>query len=241
MPPSDALTSIQKYPDRFLTRPTSTITTIRRLYICQPAVIAYLHANQLSLQQPAVLIWSAGLPPRRKEYVQVQWCNGESIRNIYILDGSVVIITGYHKSQWRIGTRPVARFLPPRVGNLLVRYLIYFPSFLRFLYHCMQYAPCRGFLLAHEHGIWRPDRFSNSKGIINQARRAHEAKPLLTWIRTGFLPYFNPLDFSYLNPLIAPQPYRGAHTDFVLQPSSMSAYRIATLAHNETIILIVID
>ena len=134
------------------------------LRVRHSAVNAYLHANQLFLQQLAVLIyWSAGLPPRRKEFVQVQWCNGETIRNIYILDGSVVIITGYHKSQWRIGTRPVARFLPPRVGNLLVRYLIYIPSFLQFLYHCMQYAPCRGFLFADEHGVWLPDRFGDHK------------------------------------------------------------------------------
>lgn len=47
---------------------------------------------------------------------------------ITILDGLVVIISGYHKTQWRIGTRPVARFLPPAVGNLLARYLIYVPS-----------------------------------------------------------------------------------------------------------------
>ena len=80
---------------------------------------------------------------------------------ITILDGLVVIISGYHKTQWRIGTRPVARFLPPAVGNLLARYLIYVPSFLRFLYGCMQYTPCKGYLFSDEHGVWSPDRLGN--------------------------------------------------------------------------------
>lgn len=109
----------------------------RPLRVRQSAVNIYLHLHQRFLRLLAVLIyWSSGLPPRRKELAMVQWCNGESVRNIYLLDGSVVLLTGYHKSQWRIGTRPVARFLAPAVGDLLVRYLIYVPPFLRFLYHC---------------------------------------------------------------------------------------------------------
>ncbi|KAL8794984.1 MAG: hypothetical protein Q9182_007576, partial [Xanthomendoza sp. 2 TL-2023] len=122
----------------------------------------YFHANQQFLQQLGVLIyWSAGLPPRRKELIQVQWCNTEVARNVYILDGRVTIITGYHKSQWRIGTRPVARFLPPRLGNLLVRYLVYVPSFLRFLYRCTQRESYGGFLFSDEDGVWSPNQFGN--------------------------------------------------------------------------------
>ncbi|KAL8689011.1 MAG: hypothetical protein Q9218_005217, partial [Villophora microphyllina] len=131
-------------------------------YIRQSVVNSYLHANQRFLRLLAVLIyWTTGLPPRRKEFVQVRWCNTEVARNLYILDGSIVIITGYHKSQWRIGTRPIARFLPERIGDLLVRYLIYIPSFLRFLYHCMQYVPCKGCLFCDHDGTWPPARFGS--------------------------------------------------------------------------------
>ena len=126
------------------------------------AVNSYFHANQQFLQQLAVLCyWGSGLPPRRKELVRIQWCNTEVARNIYILDGLVVIISGYHKTKWRIGTRPIARFLPPVVGNLLIRYLIYIPSFIRFLYSCMQYPPCKGYLFSDEHGVWSSDRLGN--------------------------------------------------------------------------------
>ena len=101
----------------------------------------YLHTNQVFLQLLAVLIyWISGLPPRRKELVGIRWCNEEIARNIYIHNGAVVIVTGYHKSEWKVGTRPVARVLPSAVGELLIRYLIYIPPLLRFFGHCMQTA-----------------------------------------------------------------------------------------------------
>lgn len=132
------------------------------LSVRQSAVNFYLYANQQFLRQLAVLIyWTTGLPPRRKKFIKVQWYNTEVARNIYILNGCIVIISSYHKSQWRIGTRPVARFLPGRIGNLLARYLIYIPSFLRFLYRCMQYVLYRGCLFYDEDGPWSPDRFGN--------------------------------------------------------------------------------
>lgn len=88
----------------------------------------YLHANQRFLRLLAVLIyWISGLPPRRKELMGVSWCNQEFLRNFYLYYGSVVMITSYHKSQWKIGTRPIARVLASAVGELLVRYLIYIP------------------------------------------------------------------------------------------------------------------
>ncbi|KAL9606927.1 MAG: hypothetical protein Q9167_008106, partial [Letrouitia subvulpina] len=129
------------------------------LEVRQSAVNKYLSTSQQFLRQLGVLIyWSSGLPPRRKELAGVLWYNEETPRNLYILDGSVVFLGGYHKSQWRVGTRPVARFLAPAVGDLLVRYLIYIPPFIRFLHDCMHFPPPRGFLFGDQNGIWPPDR-----------------------------------------------------------------------------------
>ena len=77
---------------------------------------------------------TAGLPPQREELTGLTWYNQEAPRNIYIRAGLVVLVTSYHKSQWRVGTRPVARFLPAVVGELLVQYLIYILRFLQFVY-----------------------------------------------------------------------------------------------------------
>lgn len=89
----------------------------------ESAINSYLLAEQKFLRLMSVLIyWTSGLPPRRKELVGAPWCNHHSPRNLYISYGLVVLITGYHKSEWRIGTRPIARFLSPAVGHLLVRW-----------------------------------------------------------------------------------------------------------------------
>ena len=47
-------------------------------------------------------------------------------RNLYLIDGQVIVVTRYHKtqSQW---DRPkvIARFLPEPVGQLITAYLLY--------------------------------------------------------------------------------------------------------------------
>ena len=124
---------------------------------------AYSHANQRFLQLLAVLIvMTAGLPPHRKELLSVSWCNDGNPRNVFIYDGLVAVITTYHKSQWRVGSRPVARFLPPYLGNIFVRYLIYTPPVLRFLDHCSQAPLPRGLLFSAGGVVWHPDRLSTA-------------------------------------------------------------------------------
>ena len=127
-------------------------------------VQSYLHANQRFLRYLAILIYmGSGLPPRRKEITGLTWCNQETARNIYIHHGLVVFVTGYHKMQWRVGTRPVARFLPPEVGDLLVTYLIYVGPFLRFLHESLDRPTARGYLFYTEDGdIWSADQLSAS-------------------------------------------------------------------------------
>lgn len=126
----------------------------------QSAANQYLLADQRFLRLISVLIyWTSGLPPRCKELVGTAWCNQESPRNLYLSYGLVVLITGYHKSEWRIGTRPIARFLSPAVGHLLVRYLIYVPRFVRFLQSCTQSVSNPGFLFWDRDHVWSADQF----------------------------------------------------------------------------------
>jgi len=92
------------------------------------AIKNYLLAEQKFLRLISVLIyWTSGLPPQRKKLVGTAWCNHESPRNLYVSYRLVILITGYHKFEWRIGTRAIARFLSPVMGHLLVRYLIFVP------------------------------------------------------------------------------------------------------------------
>ncbi len=127
----------------------------------RPAVSGYLHADQRFLQLLAILfIMTAGLPFRRKELLGICWCNQEAPRNIYIYDGQLAVFTSYNKSQWRVGARPVARFLPPTVGDIVVRYLTYVLPVIHLFSHCMQLPLPRGFLFRGEQGIWSPEQLS---------------------------------------------------------------------------------
>ncbi|KAL8688231.1 MAG: hypothetical protein Q9218_005804 [Villophora microphyllina] len=134
------------------------------------AISDYLDLNQRFLQIIAVLfVMTAGLPPRRPELVGIRWYNQEVIRNVFIYDGLLAVFTSYHKSQWRVGNRPVARFLPPCVGDLVVRYLIYVSSVTTLFYHCMQMAEPHGYLFADENGPWAPRQLSAA--VKSSARR----------------------------------------------------------------------
>ena len=90
----------------------------------------------------------SGLPARQRELVEITWRNEEGPRNLYITHNRMVLITGYHKSQRVVGTKPVARFLAPAVAELLVRYLISVTPFVRFLSRCIALPPPRGNLFS---------------------------------------------------------------------------------------------
>ena len=150
---------------QFLKEPSPSVDSEEppgeRLAVKELETARYFQSNQRFLQLLAVLIiMTAGLPARRKELLGISWCNQESPRNIYVYDGLLAVITSYHKSQWRVGNRPVARFLPPCLGDLLVRYLIYVPPVLQFFSYCMQSQYPRGFLFSTGNGVWSPDQVS---------------------------------------------------------------------------------
>ena len=129
----------------------------------QSAGAQYHAANQRFLRCLAMLIYmTTGLPPRRKELIGISWVNQESARNIYLYNGLIAIVTSYHKSQWKVGSRPIARFLPPTLGQLLLQYLILIPPFLRMLEHCMQQGSSRGFLFCEGDIVWSPDHLTRA-------------------------------------------------------------------------------
>jgi len=110
---------------------------------------AYLAFHQRFLSLLAVLFYlTAGLPPRREELVGLTWRNRDIARNVYISDGLVTIITGYDKSQRRVGNRPVARFLPHAVRDLFIRYLIYVTPFVQWVKFSLGEPGLQGYLFS---------------------------------------------------------------------------------------------
>ncbi len=76
---------------------------------------------------------TSGLPARGPELLAVRWCNTELLRNIFICEGYIMLLVAYHKLEWRVGARAVARFLPPAVGNLVVKFIVLVLPFARIL------------------------------------------------------------------------------------------------------------
>ena len=78
---------------------------------------------------------SGGQPARGSEILSLRFKNGYlRDRNIFILDGYVMTVTFYNKTEaeWDI-PKVVPRFLPWRVGQLLALYLIYVQPFMELL------------------------------------------------------------------------------------------------------------
>ena len=70
---------------------------------------------------------TGGQPSRGEEITGLRLVNGiNRDRNVFVIDGEVVLVTQYHKSQAHFDSpRVVPRFLPARVGQLMAMYIIY--------------------------------------------------------------------------------------------------------------------
>jgi len=93
----------------------------------KPGVIKEMHDKiERFLKLLLVLVYlTAGQPPRGTELVTARHRNSVyGSRTVYVHDGQVMIVTEYDKSMAQYGNhRVVCRFLPARVGRLLVAYL----------------------------------------------------------------------------------------------------------------------
>lgn len=77
---------------------------------------------------------TSGLPARGPEILGTRYRNSDTARHVLIdHDGLVMILLWYHKMQYRVGARPVCRFLCPALGQLLVRFLVLVLPFGKFL------------------------------------------------------------------------------------------------------------
>ncbi len=149
---------------------THQTTHRNKLKYHKAAMHDYLQAHQHFLQLLTVLMYiTDSLPPHGKELVGIQWHNWQTLRNIFISHNLVIMMTGYHKMQHHIGTQLITHFLLPMMGNLLIQYLIYILSFVRFLQHCMQKPHPQGFLFSEGETAWNSQRFGQA--VISLTRR----------------------------------------------------------------------
>ncbi|KAM0185122.1 hypothetical protein ACHAPI_012282 [Fusarium lateritium] len=70
---------------------------------------------------------TGGQPSRGEEIIGLRLINGiNRDRNIFIIDGEVILITQYHKSLAHFNSpKVIPRFLPRQIGQLFVMYMIY--------------------------------------------------------------------------------------------------------------------
>jgi superfamily II DNA helicase RecQ len=105
---------------------------------------------------------TAGQPARGTEITSVRHQNGFlQDRNIFVIDGRVVFITRYHKSQSQFDApKIIPRFLPWRVGQLVSVYLGYVQRFREHLMVQAQDGGWSDYLWANASGPWETERLT---------------------------------------------------------------------------------
>jgi hypothetical protein len=115
------------------------------------------------------------------------------MRNVFIYNGDVVLVTDYHKARSATNlSHVVARFLPKAVGELVLIYIIYIRPFANMLYShvskVQNITDC-DYLSASRHGPINPGGANTSpllceKRVINTWERAslHGATGILQWL-----------------------------------------------------------
>ena len=120
-----------------------------------PQVRKYLRRVDAFLELLLFLMHTTGgQPARGTEIMTIRHRNGQlQDRNVFVMDGQVLFVTRYHKSQWEWDrAKVVPRFLPARVGQLLAVYLVHLQPFRELL--------TVGVLLGH----WTDHLWSDSRG-----------------------------------------------------------------------------
>ncbi|EXK77042.1 hypothetical protein FOQG_18233 [Fusarium oxysporum f. sp. raphani 54005] len=117
-----------------------------------------------------------GLPGRGPEITTLRHCDSwQLIRNIFIMDGHVMIVTDRDKMKAiRDNGRKVARFVPDRIGRMIVAYIAWLLPTERVLRRECQLAEPRGEQLEYmwrdgSSPVWETDRLSRKLARIMQA------------------------------------------------------------------------
>jgi len=115
---------------------------------------------------------TGGQPARGTEITSCRHRNGFlQDRNIFVMDGQVVFVTRYHKSQSLFDApKVIPRFLPGKVGQLVALYLAYVLPFRERLAEQVQRCERSDYVWADEHGPWETDRLTRI--IVTQSSTA---------------------------------------------------------------------
>ena len=107
---------------------------------------------------------TSGQPGRGSEITTMRHRNGLlQDRNIFIVDGQVMTVVRYHKSQSQWDKpRVVPRFLPPRLGQVMVLYLAYLQPFREYLTVQVLGGSFSDYVWADEQGPWGTDRLTQA-------------------------------------------------------------------------------
>jgi superfamily II DNA helicase RecQ len=105
---------------------------------------------------------TAGQPARGTEITTLRHRNGFlQDRNIFVMDGQVVMVTRYHKSQSQWDKpKVVPRFLPWRVGQLVAVYLAYLQPFREYLTVQVLGGGWSDYVWADARGPWETERLT---------------------------------------------------------------------------------
>jgi superfamily II DNA or RNA helicase len=97
-----------------------------------------------------------GPPARGEEITPIRFRNGFlQARNIYVVDGRVIFVTRYHKSQALFGEpKVIPRFLPWRLGQAMAVYLAYVQPFMEELDQQTNGLPRSDHLWHDKNGSW---------------------------------------------------------------------------------------
>ena len=140
------------------------------------AIANYRKKAETFLEQLLILIHiTGGQPARGTEITVLRHMNAQqNMRNIYVQDGRVMLVTRYHKAQALTGQlRVIPRFLPTRVGQLLVAYLADVLPFLQLLDVAPSSKALRSFLWVDEKGPWDTPRMTKALTRETATRIGH--------------------------------------------------------------------
>jgi superfamily II DNA or RNA helicase len=105
---------------------------------------------------------TSGQPGRGSEITTIRHCNGLlQDRNIFVVDGAIMTVVRYHKSQSQLD-RPkiVPRFLPPSLGQIMALYLGYLRPFREYLTVQVLGGGLSDYIWCNEQGAWGTDRLT---------------------------------------------------------------------------------
>lgn len=110
---------------------------------------------------------TGGQPARGTEITSIRFRNGfQQDRNVFAIQGHMVVVTRYHKSQSQFDKpKVIPRFLPWRVGQLLAIYLAYVQPFQQYLTVKVKGSGRSDHIWANEYGPWGTDRLTK---VINR-------------------------------------------------------------------------